>query len=67
MRTLMAIAALTLTLAAVSADAAQTRDVVTVTGDFVRLGDLLHTLRHRLAVLHYQRLLTVVILVRWEG
>ncbi len=40
MRTLMAIAALTLTLAAASADAAQTRDVVTVTGDFVRLGDL---------------------------
>ena len=40
MRTLMAIAALTLTLAAASADAAQTRDVVTVKGDFVRLGDL---------------------------
>ncbi len=40
MRTLMAIAALTVTLAAASADAAQTRDVVTVKGDFVRLGDL---------------------------
>lgn len=50
MRTLMAIAALTLTLAAVSADAAQTRDVVTVTGDFVRLGDLFEGIGEKASV-----------------
>ena len=50
MRTLMAIAALTLTLAAASADAAQTRDVVTVTGDFVRLGDLFEGIGEKASV-----------------
>ena len=50
MRTLMAIAALTVTLAAASADAAQTRDVVTVKGDFVRLGDLFEGIGEKASV-----------------
>ncbi|MCH9050535.1 MAG: flagellar basal body P-ring formation protein FlgA [Proteobacteria bacterium] len=50
MRTLMAIAALTLILAAASADAAQTRDVVTVKGDLVRLGDLFEGIGEKASV-----------------
>ncbi|MEE8515367.1 MAG: flagellar basal body P-ring formation chaperone FlgA, partial [Alphaproteobacteria bacterium] len=50
MRTLLAIAALTVTLAAASADAAQTRDVVTVKGDFVRLGDLFEGIGEKASV-----------------
>ncbi len=50
MRTLMAIAALTITLAAAAADAAQTRDIVTVKGDFVRLGDLFEGIGEKASV-----------------
>ena len=50
MRTLLAIAALAITLAAASADAAQTRDVVTVKGDFVRLGDLFEGIGEKASV-----------------
>ncbi len=50
MRTLIAIAALTITLAAASADAAQTRDVVTVKGDFVRLGDIFEGIGEKASV-----------------
>jgi flagella basal body P-ring formation protein FlgA len=50
MRTLIAIAALTITLAAASADAAQTRDAVTVKGDFVRLGDLFEGIGEKASV-----------------
>ncbi len=50
MRTLIAIAALTITLAAAAADAAQTRDVVTVKGDFVRLGDLFEGIGEKASV-----------------
>ena len=50
MRTSMAIAALTLILAAASADAAQTRNVVTVKGDLVRLGDLFEGIGEKASV-----------------
>ncbi len=50
MRTLMAVAVLTITLAAAAADAAQTRDVVTVKGDFVRLGDIFEGIGEKASV-----------------
>ncbi|MCH7710995.1 MAG: hypothetical protein IH903_05100, partial [Proteobacteria bacterium] len=50
MRTLLAIGVLAIALAAASADAAQTRNVVTVKGDLVRLGDLFEGLGEKASV-----------------